>query len=118
MKVSDKENSGSSDDIKFIIRNSDGNECETINLTAAPTDNYKEYTNFGDECKKLLITDYVQLWVATINHNDNLFLTHLYLDVADGNGVTKQMACLFDQNQEFVIVHGNRERFGIPLKCM
>ena len=119
MMVSDKENSGSSDEIKFMIKNSDGNECETKNLNAADTGNYQEYTNFGEDCKKLLITDYVQLWVATINHNDNLFLTHLYLDVADDNGVTKQMACLLDQNEEFfVIVHGNRERFGVPLKCM
>jgi len=119
MKVSDKENAGSSDDIKFIIRNSDGNECETTNLRAADTGHYQEYTNFGNECKNLEVSDYVHVWVATVHHNDNLFLTHLYLDVADEKGVTKQMACLLDQNEEFfVIVHGDQERFGVPLKCM
>lgn len=119
MKVMDKVNAGSSDDIKFIVRNSDGNMCETINLRAADFGNYREYTNFGLECKKLEISDYVHLWVATVHHNDNLFLTHLYLDVADENGVSRQMACLLDQNEEFFInVHGNQEQFGVPLKCM
>ena len=45
--------------------------------------------------------------------------TYLYLDVADENGVSRQMACLLDQNEEFFVnVHGNREQFGVPLKCM
>ena len=119
MKVSDKENAGTSDEIKFIIRNSDGTECVTKNLKGAYADNYQEYTNLGNECKKLEISDYVNVWVATVHHNDNLFLTHLYLDVADEMGKTKQMACMLDQNEEFfVIVHGNQERFGVPLKCM
>ena len=119
MKVSDRLNAGSSDDIKLTIRNSDGNECETNNFKAAASGHYIEYSNVGDECKKLQISDFVNVWVATINHNDNLFLTHLYLDVADENGTTKQMACLLDQSEEFfVIVHGDRKRFGVPLKCM
>ena len=119
MKVSDKDNAGTTDEIKLIIRNSDGTECETKNLPGADTDNYQEYTNLGKECMKLEISDYVHVWVATVNHNDNLFLTHLYLDVANENGQTKQMACMLDQNEEFfVIVHGNKERFGVPLKCM
>ena len=66
MKVSDKENAGTSDEIKFIIRNSDGTECETKNLKGAYAGNYQEYTNLGNECKKLEISDYVNVWVATV----------------------------------------------------
>merc|ERR1712038_807628 len=47
MKVSDKDNAGTTDEIKLIIRNSDGTECETKNLPGADTDNYQEYTNLG-----------------------------------------------------------------------
>ena len=119
MKVMDKENAGSSYDVKFIIRSSDGNMCETTNLRAGGNGFYQEYDNFGQACKKLEISDYVHLWVATVHHNDNLFLTHLYLDVADENGVSRQMACLLDQNEEFfVIVPGGQEQFGVPLKFM
>jgi len=125
MKVSDRLNAGSSDDIKIIIRNSDGNECETNNFKAAASGHYIEYSNVGDECKRLQISDFVNVWVATINHfyhhnhNHNLFLTHLYLDVADENGLRRQMACILDQSEDFfVIVHGDRKRYGIPLKCM
>jgi len=56
---------------------------------------------------------------ASINHNENSFLTHLYLTVVNENGETRQMPCVFDEMEETsVIIHGNKEQFGIPLKCM
>jgi len=120
IKVSDKGNAGSTDLIKFVIRNSDGIECVTKNLTAPENEGvYKEYNNFGPDCSKLKISEYVHLWVATVHHNDNLFLTHLYLDVVDEYGGTDAMACLLDQNEEFfVTIQGGKDRFGVPLKCM
>ena len=117
--VSDQNNAGSSDDIRLIIRNSAGDKCETTPLRTADTGHYKEFTQFGEECKNLQISDYVHVWVATVNYNDDLYLNHLYLDVVFKTGQTKSMACILDQEEEFfVIVHSGTKRFGVPLKCM
>jgi len=119
LKASDKENGGTADEIQITIRNSKGQICETDPLKPIPKGNYMEYSRLGEDCDKQEMADYVHIWVSTVEKNDDLYLTHFYLDVADENGATSSIPCTLDQQEEFhVTVHGRRDRFGIPLKCI
>lgn len=119
MQVSGEVNAGTSNNVTFTIRNSNGNKCKTDPFASPQAAHLEEYSRIGKDCQKLQITDYVHVWVATMEQNDDLYLTHLYLDVADEKGVTRQMACLLDQQEEFfIVVNGDESRFGLPLKCM
>jgi len=119
LKVSDKKNSGTSEKIKFAMRNSKNQKCETPPLNPAPRGNYVEYTALGEDCARTEIADYVHIWVSTVGTNDDLYLTHFYIDVADSQGVTRSIPCMLDQKEEFFItIQGRRNKFGIPLKCM
>ena len=119
VKVSDSKNAGTSVEINVIFRNTDDSSCETGFLRVISNGYYQEFLDIGEECKTLKVSNYVHVWVATKSYNDDLYLTHLYLDVADKNGTIKQMACVLDQGEEFsVIMDGTHEKFGIPLKCM
>jgi hypothetical protein len=119
VKVSNEEDAGSEGEIQFFIRSSNGDECVTGNLTAPKNPReYKVYNNIGHECKNLKVSDYVNIWVATVNQTDALYLTHLYLDAADKDGNTKRMECRLNQDEEFfVVAHGGRSHFGVPLIC-
>ena len=93
--------------------------CETPPLRPAAEGNYVEYTALGNDCARTEIADYVHIWVSTVGTNDDLYLTHFYLDVADSDGVTRSIPCMLDQKEEFFItIQGRRNRYGIPLKCM
>jgi len=120
LKVSSEEDAGSEGEIKIFIRSSNGDECVTNSLPAPNNPReYKEYNQIGHECKNLKVSDYVEVWVATVNQTDDLFLTHFYLDAADQDGNTKRMGCRFNQDEEFfAVAHGGRKSFGVPLKCM
>ena len=118
VKLCESKGLGSRDPMYVELKNDDGEECvsEGLPIGDGQQGHFLQFSSDSlGSCQNFTLTRRTTAWLSN-EGNDDLCITHVYLDTVSQEGNTKQVRCRYDANTHLQLqyFHGKK---ALPLLC-